>query len=231
MRRETSAGDSRVARSGVRAEEGETRRVILSAALDRFALEGYAATSIRDLAKDVGIQPASIYSHFPSKEEILWYAYSEAMSILAAMQADVLPADRVDGPPATAEFRAFVRTHVRFHVRSSQIAKIANSQMASLSPEHYQVAARWRSEYEHALRRLVEAALGAAGTSVPDTKIYAYAILQMGMSVAIWYHADGGWSEDEIVHHYDEMGLRLLGLTPAPVSARSSRRRPSASAR
>lgn len=47
-----------------------TRTTILEAALKRFATIGYAETSLKNIASDVGIKAPSIYAHFSSKEEL-----------------------------------------------------------------------------------------------------------------------------------------------------------------
>ena len=52
-------------------EKGSTREEILEAALDLFAVNGYEATSISQLADAVGIRKASLYSHFANKQDIL----------------------------------------------------------------------------------------------------------------------------------------------------------------
>ncbi|MGH8898636.1 MAG: TetR/AcrR family transcriptional regulator [Egibacteraceae bacterium] len=51
-------------------EARDTRRLILDAALERFARRGYAGTSIRQIAGDVGVQQSAIYSHFEGKQAI-----------------------------------------------------------------------------------------------------------------------------------------------------------------
>src|SRR5262245_18574541 len=48
-----------------------TRESILEAALDLFAAHGYAGTSMRKLARAVGIRESSIYNHFAGKDEII----------------------------------------------------------------------------------------------------------------------------------------------------------------
>ena len=52
-----------------------TREKIIKAAIFLFSDKGYSKTSVRDIAKEVMIKPASLYSHFTSKEEILHTLY------------------------------------------------------------------------------------------------------------------------------------------------------------
>jgi AcrR family transcriptional regulator len=59
-----------VARTAGSTAEG-TRQRILEAASELFEQQGYAGTSIRDLAVRVGMTKAALYYHFPSKEEVL----------------------------------------------------------------------------------------------------------------------------------------------------------------
>ncbi len=43
---------------------------LLDAALERFSRDGWGGTSIRDLARDVGVREGSVYKHFRSKQAI-----------------------------------------------------------------------------------------------------------------------------------------------------------------
>lgn len=52
------------------APDASTRDRILEAALDLFARYGFAGTSVRQLARAVGLRESSLYNHFPSKEAI-----------------------------------------------------------------------------------------------------------------------------------------------------------------
>ena len=47
-----------------------TRERILDAALDLFARQGFAGTSVRQLARAVGLRESSLYNHFAGKEAI-----------------------------------------------------------------------------------------------------------------------------------------------------------------
>ncbi|MCL2222972.1 MAG: TetR/AcrR family transcriptional regulator [Oscillospiraceae bacterium] len=53
-----------------------TRDKILKVAARQFAQRGYDKVTTREIAKDAEINPASIYHHFPSKEDILDSLYA-----------------------------------------------------------------------------------------------------------------------------------------------------------
>jgi len=53
-----------------------TKEKILKAAARMFSERGYDKVTTREIAKDAGINPASIYHHFPSKEDILDSLYA-----------------------------------------------------------------------------------------------------------------------------------------------------------
>lgn len=47
-----------------------TRQLILDISLDLFSKNGFAGTSVRHIAREVGIRESGIYNHFSSKDEI-----------------------------------------------------------------------------------------------------------------------------------------------------------------
>lgn len=56
-----------------------TKARILASARNLFARKGYAETSLREIAEDVGIRTPSLYAHFPSKEALYAAVYAEVV--------------------------------------------------------------------------------------------------------------------------------------------------------
>ncbi|MDX2012400.1 MAG: helix-turn-helix domain-containing protein [Myxococcaceae bacterium] len=49
----------------------DTRREILDRSLELFAQRGFTGSSMRDIAKAVGVRESALYHHFPNKDAIL----------------------------------------------------------------------------------------------------------------------------------------------------------------
>lgn len=54
-----------------------TKTLILEKALELFSLQGYDATTVREIAKAVGITQSSLYKHYKSKEDIFISIFNE----------------------------------------------------------------------------------------------------------------------------------------------------------
>jgi len=59
-------------------ESGETKAKILDATFRRLAITGYGALSIRDIAKDAGVNHALINYHFRTKDQLVIAVLDEA---------------------------------------------------------------------------------------------------------------------------------------------------------
>ncbi len=60
------------------------RQDLLDAAARLFARRGFHATSMRDIARAVGMLPGSLYYHVASKDELLLAVYEEGVRRIAA---------------------------------------------------------------------------------------------------------------------------------------------------
>jgi len=70
------------------------RQQLLDAAARLFRTHGYHATSMRDIARAVGLLPGSIYYHFPSKDELLLTVYEEGVRRIAERVDAAVAAER-----------------------------------------------------------------------------------------------------------------------------------------
>jgi AcrR family transcriptional regulator len=104
-----------VAPSGLRrGRPGYDRETVLRRAIDLFNRQGYDATSVGDLARELGLAKSAIYHHFASKEALLSAALDEALDGLTAAVDTAVAATGAD---AYQRLRAVVRESVEILVQ------------------------------------------------------------------------------------------------------------------
>ena len=89
-----------------------TRQRILEVASRLFAEGGYAGTSVRDIATELGIANPSLYYHFESKEKLLLELMKEP---LARVQAAVVEAEQLSGDARTRRIIAGLLEALEVH--------------------------------------------------------------------------------------------------------------------
>ncbi len=107
---------------------GETKTKILDAAFRRLAQQGYAALSVREIAKDAGVNHALINYHFRTKDQLVIAVLDEANRQLLERQQRMYRA-----PGGFAEKWAQARRFYRSDLASGFVRVQAELWAASLS--------------------------------------------------------------------------------------------------
>ena len=184
---------------------GITGPRVRGAALSLFARHGYAAVSMRQIAKEVGVQAGALYNYTPDKQSLLFDLMRGHMDeLLAALQA--LPP--VNG--AMARLEQFTRFHIRFHHERPEAVFIAYMELRNLAPENFQTIEGLRGQYEDALEDILRAGVAEGVFAVPDTKIATLGLIAMLTGVNTWYRSGGRLSLDEVERIYWDMTRRAV---------------------
>lgn len=187
------------------------RQAIEDVASDLFRERGYAGTSIRDIARALSVQGASLYAHVTSKEDVLWAIVDRAAARFeaAADRAERDAAARRPGDPADA-LAALVRAHVEVLTADVDEAGVFVHEWRALGPERRSSILARRDAYEARFRRHIEAGIAIGAFGLTDPAVAASAVLSALNGVASWYDPNGRLPGGRIADHLVDLSLRML---------------------
>jgi AcrR family transcriptional regulator len=189
-------------------ETGGRRREIDDVASELFHANGYAATSVRDIARALDIQGASLYAHVASKEDVLWSIVDGAAAAFEAM-ADEAVAE-TNGSDPVERFAALVEAHIDVVTADPERASVFITEWRHLSADRRSAVAARRDAYEARFREVIREGTAVGAFRATDTNLAATFILTALNGIATWYRPDGRLSADRIADHYVDLALRSI---------------------
>jgi AcrR family transcriptional regulator len=180
---------------------------IRRAGIALFKEFGYHGTSMRALADAVGLEAASLYYHFPSKQEILVDITGRTMDeLLRGLQRAL-----AGNGSHMQRLRNAVRFHVLYHVDRQDEAFVSHSELRSLTRANRALINAKRDRYEHTLRSFLHAGVEAGEFEIRDVPITTIAILMMCSGVSDWFADRGRLSGEQIAAEYADLVAHLVG--------------------
>ncbi|MBI2780616.1 MAG: TetR/AcrR family transcriptional regulator [Chloroflexi bacterium] len=191
--------------------EPTRRQAIEDVASELFRERGYAGTSIRDIARALAVQGASLYAHVTSKEDVLWAIVDRAATRFEAAATAAEAAADADRPGDPAEaLAALVRAHVDVLTSDVDAAGVFVHEWRALAPEHRQAILDRRDAYEARFRRRIEDGIAVGAFAMTDPGIATSTLLSAVNGVAGWYDPNGRLPAARVADHLVELSIRMI---------------------
>ena len=186
------------------------KKIILNEAARLFRVKSYEAATLRELAGRSGIKGGSVYYHFTSKQEILFSIMDFTMSELMFLLKDVIKNER----DVITKLRKAIETHIVYHINNLDMTYVTDSEIRSLGEENLRCVIRKRQKYENLFSDVMDEGVREGVFHIRNTKIVAFAILQMCTGVSYWYKVGGPLNVQDIVNiYFDFVYAGVLGLS------------------
>jgi AcrR family transcriptional regulator len=210
QRKPDAAGRRTYAQRKSRSRDSE----VLEKAIGIFYRKGFAATSIQDLADELGMLKSSLYYYITSKEALLRRIFEDshagAMEVVERVEA-------MDAPPLE-RIHAYLQQYAEWFLTNRERATLYAREWRYLTGDFHDEVAAQRAYYDDVLIRLVEEAQEAGDVPKGLSPRYAsYFVLGSLSSITDWYRPSGMHDPQTIAAVWADMGMRVLTNPDEPV--------------
>jgi AcrR family transcriptional regulator len=184
----------------------------LSGALAAFREHGYHGTTVRDVARRVGVTVPALYYHHGSKQGMLVALFDVAMADLL-QRVELALADA--GVDPQMRFRNIVEA-IALHMTYRRNLAMIDSELRYLDPESRAHYVAQRDKVQRLLNKAISDGSKVGIFHVAHPVDTTRALLGMLLAIATWYRADGRLSPTQLAERYVEIALNTVGFTRRP---------------
>jgi TetR/AcrR family transcriptional regulator, cholesterol catabolism regulator len=171
-----------------------------------FREKGYPATSMRDLAAELGIEAASLYSHIKSKEEILHkVCFRMAENFFLAINDIDQETDTT-----TEKLKKSIIAHVEVLTEDTNASIVFLNEWKHLSEPYLSDFIKMRDTYEHRFREIVLEGQRNGEFKYMDEKFAVLTLLSSLNWIPNWYKNYGKLDPTQIGQQLSSLVLSGL---------------------
>lgn len=184
------------------------RQTILNTAAKLFRRKGFVATSMRDLAKEVGMEAASLYNHIKSKQEIL------GTLLLDAAEQYMNGINEVESSTATPlqKIENLISLHIKIALKNPNEIALMTQEWIHLEGDAYISFSKQRKEYETRFKQIIIQGIEAGEIKNVNPDIALFSILSTMRWFYAWYSKKDGLTVKELEKQFCDIligGLKM----------------------
>lgn len=190
----------------------ERRDEIIRTAADLFDRDGYASTTMEDIAHAVGIAKPTLYHYFSSKDEILFGIHDEFIALLIARHESRLGAGLGVAQlllEVMADILELMETH-RGHVR------VFFEHHRELPAAHQETIRLKRDAYEQMVTDVFAEGIEQGVFRQTDPHLASLAMFGMCNWAYQWYRSGGRMRSRDIGYTFWSYLVHGVGVEPMP---------------
>ena len=167
---------------------------IKQTAAKMFRKRGYQATSMRDIAKELGMEAPSLYNHIRSKQQIL----SELLLMVAEEFTEGMSEVKKSTGPEVEKLEQLVKLHVDITMEHSDAVSLLTGEWVHLEKESAKVFIKKRDAYELDFRTILKASIKKGHLENVDVELALFSILSTLRWLYSWYGRNPGVNRKEL---------------------------------
>lgn len=184
---------------------------LLATAARLFRINGYMATTTREIARVVGIEKGTLYHHIRGKEDLLFDLCVSSLSPMCAAGERAL----TEQPGPRQQLQQVIRDHVSLMLTDRDKHATMLMELRGLSSERRRTVVALRDRYEDLVRTVVGRCqvAGVLRGDIP-IKLLTLSLLNLLNWTIFWYLPEGEYSPKQIADALTRIYIEGAGVHP-----------------
>jgi len=182
------------------------KKQIIDVAAKQFREKGFAASSMRDLASELGMEAASLYYHIKSKDELLEIICFEMSEKFISSLKEVNDIYF----NAEEKLRMAIKNHVQIITSNIDKAAVFFNEWRHLTGQNLDEFKRQRHVYENEIREIIKQGQNENLFDDVDSKFATLTIFSTVNWVYQWYEPKGEMTSEKIAEKISDFILNGL---------------------
>jgi AcrR family transcriptional regulator len=175
-----------------------------------FAHNGYHRTTMRDIARALEMNQASLYHYFPGKEDILFKLMNDAMDDAMTVLEEICAEKR----RPEEKLRAVLQFYTRHYAGDQERLILLVHEGAALPEGKRRILVEKERRYVQLFKALFQELADRNRMKAVPPSVATFAFFGMVHYTIKWYRKDGPMAPDELAQSFAEILLR--GILQAP---------------
>jgi AcrR family transcriptional regulator len=166
-----------------------------------FAHRGYHHTSMREIARELGLNQSSLYHYFTSKEDVLFRLMNDAMDDVLEKLEEICASDL----PAEHKLKKMLHSYIRSYAGDQERLILLVNEMHSLTEKNRLILVEKQRKYVQLIKSILKELVDEEKMKEIDPSVATFAFFGMVHYTIKWYHKDGPITLDELAGQFVEL--------------------------